>query len=305
MENNPGAKKLVIGAQKSGGLTLEERRMLDKEKREKKPEKKEAISNKKTKEEIVLEESVVTAENLEPLEEGSNINFVAELEDGSRAVLKLYDPETVNVTFAEPEKMERVNYVISEIMGFHIVPATIVKEVPTKGLSHPKLDDEDRSFNQLFGKVATGSLQRFVEDAEKLDDIGEESVPKSKLLPLYIWDFITANWDRHASNVLIDQNQIWATDNEASFFELDRAAYYSLIENLMKVSGEPIPKEIRDIFQDFNTDEGKRKFIYKELSKITNDEHADAAFSRINQMSNLVLNNEILTEENIEKLRVR
>ncbi len=103
-------------------------------------------------EEKILKESALTAESLEPATEGSNINFITELDDGSRGFLKLFDPEATNITHHTPEEMERASYLVSQIMGFNLVPPTVVKNIPTRGLTHPKLGNDDGYLRKVFGE---------------------------------------------------------------------------------------------------------------------------------------------------------
>ncbi len=261
----------------------------------------------KTPEEINLEACEIDSSNLEPLEgdeeeTGTNINFIADLDNDSKAFLKIFDPDRSNVVHHEPEQIERASYVVSQVMGFDLVPTTVVRQISTRRLKHPKLEEDGRTFSEIFGKSAIGILQEFIEHAETLESVGEEAVNKDDLMKLYIFDYVTANWDRHSKNVLKQGKNIFAIDNEGSFFELDLESYNNLINNLKKVAGEPIPLKIREIFNDFQNNKDKREILKNELSELLPEEYVNATFSRINQISKLLTENQQLEESAIEKL---
>ncbi len=117
-------------------------------------------------------------------------------------------------------------YVVSEALGFHLVPFTILRE--------------DGPF------YGPGSLQQFVDYDPDYHYFNFSEEDKARLRPVVLFDLLVNNADRKGSHVLIEKGtgKLWAIDHGLCFHEEDK-----LRTVLWDFAGEPIPEELLECLQ--------------------------------------------------------
>lgn len=108
---------------------------------------------------------------------------------------------------------EEAVYQISERLGLHVVPETIVASLSSPCFSGIRALFR-RHVNAMQHKI--GSLQLFVEGATNFSSLNEafiRTIPEKLLHPLFILDMIVGHGDRHGQNILWDGAKAWAIDN--------------------------------------------------------------------------------------------
>jgi len=112
---------------------------------------------------------------------------------------RLRDIRHGNVPPGTEWKRERLAYVVSEVLGLGIVPATVVRV----------LDGTLGSLQDYRVGAAPWKGSGF-----RYEDVGVRDWQKLTLL-----DWVTCNTDRHRRNWLVEGERIWAIDNGLTFPE--------------------------------------------------------------------------------------
>jgi len=131
------------------------------------------------------------------------------------------------------DKREVASYLLSEALGWGIVPETVLRD------------------DLPFG---VGSLQRFVpfETEEHYFTLYEDPAHHDSLRTICCFDLLTNQTDRKSGHCLLDladSRRIWAVDNALSFHEEPK-----LRTVIWEFGGEPIPTRLRDDVQRFLDD---------------------------------------------------
>ncbi|HSG43548.1 MAG TPA: SCO1664 family protein [Anaerolineales bacterium] len=111
-------------------------------------------------------------------------------------------------------------YLVSEALGFHIVPFTILRE---------------------DGPYGRGSLQQFIEHDPNYHYFTFSDEDKAKLQPVVLFDLLTNNADRKGGHVFFEDEsrQLYAIDHGICFHEDDK-----LRTVLWDFGGQPIPDDL-------------------------------------------------------------
>jgi hypothetical protein len=115
-----------------------------------------------------------------------------------RAAVKVKRMRGNNVPPGTEWKRERLTYLVSSLLGLHVVPPTVIRKV----------------------NGVLGSCQAFLPDTKtwKASGLTYEDVRVEEWQRLALLDWLCCNTDRHASNWLVgDNNQFWAIDNGLCF----------------------------------------------------------------------------------------
>ncbi len=157
---------------------------------------------------------------------GSNYTFLVTVHHGGRDFPAVYKPlrgEQPLWDFPENTLAARevAAYLVSEALGFHLVPYTILR------------DD-----GPFYGP---GSLQQFVEYDPDYHYFNFSEADKERLRPVVLFDLLVNNADRKGSHVLIEKGtgKLWAIDHGLCFHREDK-----LRTVLWDFAGEPIPKDL-------------------------------------------------------------
>ena len=183
----------------------------------------------------------LTAQTLETLREGelqlegliswgSNYTFLGRVCEGEREVTVIYKPkkgERPLWDFAPGTLClrERAAYVVSEALGWRMVPPTILRDGP-QGWGSVQLfvdHDPDRHYFTFEGRYQT-QLQRIV-----------------------LFDLIANNADRKGGHVLIDDaDRLWSFDHGICFH-----SDYKVRSVIWEFAGTPIPEALLEDLRCF------------------------------------------------------
>ncbi|MDO5668615.1 MAG: SCO1664 family protein [Corynebacterium sp.] len=159
------------------------------------------------------------------LVESSNIGFVLDLASGDDYGWGVYKPVVGEVPLMDfPPGLhvrERAAFLLSEYLGWHIVPPTVIRE------------------DVRFG---VGSLQWFIDhDGSHYFDLLETRVDlHGQLQRLAVFDLLTNNTDRKAGHVLLDsEEQVWGIDHGLCFHPQPK-----LRTVIWDFAGEEIPADL-------------------------------------------------------------
>jgi uncharacterized repeat protein (TIGR03843 family) len=157
---------------------------------------------------------------------GSNYTFLVAVHHAGRELPAVYKPlrgEQPLWDFPENTLAARevAAYIVSEALGFHIVPFTVLRE--------------DGPF------YGPGSLQQYVEYDPGYHYFNFSDEDKGRLRPVVLFDLLANNADRKGSHVLIEKGtgKLWAIDHGLCFHEEDK-----LRTVLWDFAGEPIPDDL-------------------------------------------------------------
>ena len=166
---------------------------------------------------------------------GSNYTFLVTVHYQDRELPAVYKPlrgeqplwDFPDNTLA---RREVAAYILSEALGFHFVPYTILRE--------------DGPF------YGPGSLQQYIEFDPEYHYFNFTDADKERLRPVVLFDLIANNADRKGSHVLVekDTNKLWVIDHGLCFHQEDK-----LRTVLWDFAGEPIPGDLRGCLEAFST----------------------------------------------------
>lgn len=155
---------------------------------------------------------------------GSNYTFLAQVEYGKRTLPAVYKPTRGerplwDFPIASLAKREVAAYLVSEALGWELVPPTVYR---TKG------------------PVGAGSLQFFVEHDPEYHYFNFSDEDLQRLRPTALFDLLVNNADRKGSHILIDpNNHIWLIDHGVCFHVEEK-----LRTVVWDFAGENLPEEL-------------------------------------------------------------
>ncbi|MEW5868840.1 MAG: SCO1664 family protein [Chloroflexota bacterium] len=159
---------------------------------------------------------------------GSNYTFLVQVEDGDLAIPGVYKPvrgerPLWDFPAASLARREVAAYLVSEALGWELVPPTVFREKAPLG---------------------SGSVQLYIEHEPEYHyfNFGPEDV--QRLRPLVTFDLLVNNADRKGSHILRGQDgHLWLIDHGLCFHAEDK-----LRTVVWDFVGEPIPDELcRDL----------------------------------------------------------
>ncbi|MCL7451791.1 MAG: SCO1664 family protein [Anaerolineae bacterium] len=171
----------------------------------------------------LLSEGEIEIEGLIPW--SSNATLLVTVHDDEFSTLAVYKPQRGerplwDFPFGSLGMREVAAYLISEALGWRLVPPTILRQGP-RGL---------------------GSVQLFVHAPEEAHffAIQEEAGYREDLQRLATFDAVVNNADRKAGHCLVDQEgQLWAIDNSLTFHLEPK-----LRTVIWDFAGQPLPEQI-------------------------------------------------------------
>jgi len=156
---------------------------------------------------------------------GSNYTFLVNVHhEGAtcRAVYKPVKGEQPLWDFEENTLAQRevAAYVVSEALGLHFVPFTVLRE---------------------DGPYGPGSLQQYIEYDPEYHYFNFTGEDKNLLRPVVLFDLIVNNADRKGSHVFFEKgtHKLWAIDHGICFHEINK-----LRTVIWDFAGEPIPDDL-------------------------------------------------------------
>lgn len=154
---------------------------------------------------------------------------------------------------------ERAAYLVSEILNWHIVPPTVLRE----------------------GPHGMGSLQLFVEHDPQQHYLTFQGSFTSQLKQIALFDVLINNADRKSGHVLLGENdRVWAIDHGVCFH-----SDYKLRTVIWDFAGEPIPAgllaDLRTLREGLNDCQDARCM---ELRQLLSKPEIDALNQRLDRM---------------------
>ncbi len=156
---------------------------------------------------------------------GSNYTFLVTIRYADQTFLAVYKPsrgERPLWDFPENSlaRREVAAYLVSEALGFHLVPCTVFRHHAPYG---------------------PGSLQRYIEHDPEYHYFAFSPEDKSRLRPVALFDLLVNNADRKGSHILIEREtrNVWAIDHGICFHEEDK-----LRTIIWDFAGETIPADL-------------------------------------------------------------
>jgi len=156
---------------------------------------------------------------------GSNYTFLVTVTNEGREYPAVYKPTRGEQPLWDfPENTlagrEVAAYLVSEALGFHIVPFTTLRE---------------------DGPYGAGSLQQFIEYDPEYHYFSFTEEDKQLLKPVVLFDLLCNNADRKGSHVFFenDTHKLYAIDHGICFHEDDK-----LRTVLWDFSGQKIPQDL-------------------------------------------------------------
>ncbi len=162
---------------------------------------------------------------------GSNYTFLAEVCQNSDKLLSVYKPSRGerplwDFPAASLARRETAAYVVSEALGWELVPPTVYrKKAP----------------------IGPGSLQLFIEHDPELNYFSFKDNDRQNLRSVVLFDLLINNADRKGSHMLFDEHHhLWLIDHGICFHAEDK-----LRTVVWDFAGEPIPEELCADLQSF------------------------------------------------------
>jgi hypothetical protein len=171
----------------------------------------------------LLEQGTLELEGRVPW--GSNYTFLVRISHDSEQVGAIYKPSQGerplwDFTRGSLCRRERAAFVVSEQLGWGLVPPTVMRD----------------------GPHGRGSLQYFVEHDPEQHYFTLQGSYVEQEQQVALFDVIINNADRKSGHVILsDGDRLWAIDNGLSFH-----ADYKLRSVIWEYAGEPIQKKLLD-----------------------------------------------------------
>ena len=162
---------------------------------------------------------------------GSNYTFLAEVCSNGEIFLGVYKPSRGERPLwdfpAESlARREAAAYLVSEALGWELVPPTVYRE---------------------DAPIGPGSLQLFIEHDPEAHYFNLNETKRQVLRPVVLFDLLINNADRKGSHLLFDKAQhLWLIDHGICFHTEDK-----LRTVIWDFVGEPIPPHLLEDLREF------------------------------------------------------
>lgn len=210
----------------------------------------------------ILEKGRLEMEGLVPW--GSNYTFLVHIAHDNGQIAAIYKPskgERPLWDFARGTLClrERAAFIISEILGWHVVPPTILRN----------------------GPHGWGSFQYYVEHDPQEHYLTLQGHRVDQLQIIALFDAIINNADRKSGHVLLGaDDRLWAIDHGVCFH-----ADYKLRSVIWEFAGQPIPDYIVTSLVAFQSWLCKGNDpVHTELSQLLDPQELDALGHRLQRL---------------------
>jgi uncharacterized repeat protein (TIGR03843 family) len=191
---------------------------------------------------------------------GSNYTFLAEVIKNGEAVQGVYKPSRGERPLwdfppASLARREAAAYLVSEALGWELVPPTVYrKKAP----------------------IGPGSLQLFIEHDPEVHYFNLVEADRQKLRPVVLFDLLINNADRKGSHLLFDHNHhLWLIDHGICFHTENK-----LRTVIWDFAGEPIPARLLDDLHCFRELLVPSSDLFKNLQQLLNQNEIKALAKR-------------------------
>jgi uncharacterized repeat protein (TIGR03843 family) len=161
---------------------------------------------------------------------GSNYTFLGRVCEGEREVAVIYKPQKGERPLWDflPGTLcqrERAAYLVSEALGWRVVPPTVLRD----------------------GPHGWGSVQLFVDHDPDRHYFTFEGRYQNQLQRIVLFDLIVNNADRKGGHVLIDhEDRLWSIDHGICFH-----SDYKLRSVIWEFAGTPVPETLLNDMRSF------------------------------------------------------
>jgi len=208
----------------------------------------------------LLREADFVASKLIPW--GSNYSFAAALETDGREILAIYKPRSGEVPLYDfPDGTlylrETAAYVLSRLLGWNLVPPTVVRD----------------------GPQGIGSVQLYIEPMPDDDEDPREfwGSCREEIERLVLFDHVANNADRKLSHCLRDRSgKIWGIDHGLTFNE-----YPKLRTVLWQFVGQPISPSLVDDLREMQAQE---QTVREQLREYLSRAELNALSARVDRL---------------------
>ena len=164
---------------------------------------------------------------------GSNYTFLARVKSKNGLVTAVYKPTRGQQPLWDFEvtslaKREAAAFIVSQMLGWNFVPATVFRQ---------------------DGPLGAGSLQLFIEHNPEYHFFNFKPQDRELLRPVVVFDMLVNNADRKGSHMLKDPDgKIWLIDHGLCFHAEPklRTVIWDFID-------EPVPEELRNDLAEFSS----------------------------------------------------
>jgi uncharacterized repeat protein (TIGR03843 family) len=195
---------------------------------------------------------------------GSNYTFLAEVCRNSDMIQSVYKPSRGEQPLwdfppASLARREAAAYLVSEALGWELVPPTVYrKKAP----------------------IGPGSLQLFIEHDPELHYFNLSETDRQRLRPVVLFDLLINNADRKGSHLLFDNHHhLWLIDHGICFHADDK-----LRTVIWDFAGEPIPDKLLDDLRKFSLALAPGTNLYKELQELLSLKEINALAKRADNL---------------------
>ena len=206
----------------------------------------------------LLQQGQITSLDLSPW--GSNYTFLVKVRNGSRECKAVYKPRDGEMPLWDfPRgtlyKREYAAFLLSEILGWHFVPQTVIRE----------------------GPYGVGSLQLFVEHNPRINYFSIRESNLDALRMIACFDLVANNTDRKPSHCVQGlDGKIWGIDHGLTFHSVVKVRTV-----IWDFSGEPIPDSLLNglppLLENLKNPPGE----VQELVSLLSEDEQDALMQRI------------------------
>lgn len=195
---------------------------------------------------------------------GSNYSFLVTLKLNGRQLKAIYKPKKGEMPLWDfpPESLadrEAAAYLISEALGWNLVPPTVIRR------------------KAAFGK---GSLQLFIPHDPEQNYFTFNKEILSRLRPTVLFDLVVNNADRKGSHILLDEQQALHLIDHGLCFHTD-PKIRTVIWNF---AGQPIPEQLLLDIERLHQVLSDRGFIYRGMQKHLKEVEIKSISLRIQQI---------------------
>lgn len=198
---------------------------------------------------------------------GSNYTFLAEVSRNGDTILSVYKPSRGERPLwdfppTSLARREAAAYLVSEALGWELVPPTVYrKEAP----------------------IGPGSLQLFIEHDPEIHYFNLSEMECQGLRPVVVFDLLVNNADRKGSHLLFDNNHhLWLIDHGICFHADDK-----LRTVIWDFAGEPIPENLTSDLRSFLHLLTPATSLFKELHALLNRQEINALAARAEHLISL------------------
>jgi uncharacterized repeat protein (TIGR03843 family) len=191
---------------------------------------------------------------------GSNYTFLAEVCTNGNMLLSVYKPSRGerplwDFPAASLARRETAAYVVSEALGWQLVPPTVYrKQAP----------------------IGPGSLQLYIEHDPELHYFNLDEADRQRLRPVVLFDLLINNADRKGSHLIFDKDHhLWLIDHGICFHAEDK-----LRTVIWDFAGQSIPEDLRQDLSNFRHQLEPSMGLYKELQVLLNQKEIKALAAR-------------------------